>query len=136
MSLTARQVVQRYLDAFGGGDMDSVRDSLAHDATWTIYGTLDHLPPDGTWTGRDRIVDDFLGHWGPRLFQPGTINMELVSITAEGDTVAVEWRITALCANGAEYDNAYCGIFSVRAGKIQAIREYLDSGYAARTLFP
>lgn len=37
---------------------------------------------------------------------------------------------------GEDYDNRYCGIFVVREGRIQEFREYLDSGYAARVLFP
>jgi ketosteroid isomerase-like protein len=31
--------------------------------------------------------------------------------------------------------NRYCGIFVVREGRIREVREYLDSGYAARKLF-
>jgi len=136
MPITAKRVVQRYLDAFAGGDMETVRGSFAADATWQIFGELAHLPPGGVWTGRDRIVDDFLGHWGPLLFERGTVAMEVVSILAEGNTVAVEWRVSARTALGAPYSNAYCGIFEVRDEKIQAIREYLDSGYAQKTLFP
>jgi ketosteroid isomerase-like protein len=33
------------------------------------------------------------------------------------------------------YDNEYCGVFIVRDGRIQTVREYLDTRYAAETLF-
>jgi ketosteroid isomerase-like protein len=42
----------------------------------------------------------------------------------------------ACIAAGADYKNSYCGIFLVHEDRIQTVREYLDSGYAARTLFP
>jgi uncharacterized protein len=135
MPTDAKQVVRRYLDAFASGDMETVRDSFAFDATWTIYADLPHLPADGVWKGRDQIVDDFLSHWGPLLFQPGSVAVEVPTLIGEGDIVAVEWRITARTAKGGDYENAYCGVFLVRDGKIQAIREYLDSGYAAQALF-
>jgi ketosteroid isomerase-like protein len=34
-----------------------------------------------------------------------------------------------------EYDNAYCGVFRVRHGRIAEVREYLDSLHAAQVLF-
>ena len=49
--------------------------------------------------------------------------------------VAVDETI-ALSAAGAEHRNNYCGIFVVRDGHIAEIREYLDSDYAKRVLFP
>jgi uncharacterized protein len=130
--ITPKQVVQRYLDALLDGDIETIRDSFAEDATWTIYGDL---PIAGPWEGRDRIVDDFLSTVGGTLFEAGTQSFEFPTLLAEGDTVALEWRVRARTAGGADYDNAYCGIFTVRDSRISSVREYLDSGYAARTLF-
>jgi ketosteroid isomerase-like protein len=130
--ITPKQVVQRYLDALLDGDIDTIRDSFAEDATWTIYGDL---PIAGPWEGRDRIVDDFLSTVGGTLFEAGTQSFEFPTLIAEGNTVALEWRVRARTAGGADYDNAYCGIFTVRDGRISSVREYLDSAYAARTLF-
>jgi uncharacterized protein len=131
-STTPKQVVQRYLDALLDGDIDTIRDSFAEDATWTIYGDL---PIAGPWEGRDRIVDDFLSTVGGTLFEAGTQSFEFPTLIAEGDTVALEWRVRARTVGGADYDNVYCGILTVRDGRISAVREYLDSAYAAQTLF-
>jgi ketosteroid isomerase-like protein len=131
-STTPKQVVQRYLDALLDGNIDTIRDSFAEDATWTIYGDL---PIAGPWEGRDRIVDDFLSTVGGTLFEAGTQSFEFPTLIAEGDTVALEWRVRARTVGGADYDNVYCGIFTVRDGRISAAREYLDSAYAAQTLF-
>ena len=130
----SKAVVQGYLDALVAGDLDRVRASFAPDATWTIYGDL---PIAGPWHGRDAIVDDFLTTVGGGLFEAGSgPHFEFPTLIGEGDTVALEWRVAARSAAGAEYRNNYCGIFVVRDGQIAAIREYLDSDYARRVLFP
>jgi len=131
----AKAVVQGYLDALVAGDLEAIRESFAEDATWTIYGDL---PIAGPWQGRDAIVDKFLTTVGATLFEPGSgPHFEFPTLIGEGDTVALEWRVDARsAATGAEYRNSYCGIFVVRDGQIVAIREYLDSGYAKRVLFP
>jgi hypothetical protein len=131
----AKKVVQGYLDALVEGNLEAIRGAFAEDATWTIYGDL---PIAGPWHGRDAIVDEFLTAVGTTIFVPGSgPNFEFPLLIGEGDTVAVEWRVDARsAATGGEYRNSYCGIFVVADGKIAAIREYLDSGYAKRVLFP
>jgi len=130
----AKAVVQGYLDALLAGDLEGIRACFAPDATWTIYGDL---PIAGPWHGRDAIVDDFLGTVGWDLFEAGSgPEFEFPTLIGEGNTVALEWRVTARSAAGADYRNHYCGIFVVADGRIAAIREYLDSEYAKRVLFP
>lgn len=129
---TSKQVLERYLDALVAGDVGTIRDSFTEDAVWTVHGDL---PIAGPWHGRDRIVDDFLGAVGGTLFEPGSQSFEFPTMIAEGDTVALEWRVRARTALGADYDNAYCAIFVVRDGRIAVVREYLDSAYAAAVLF-
>ena len=98
----SKRVVQRYLDALVAGDVDTVRDSFAEDATWTIYGDL---PFAGPWHGRDRIVDDFLTAVGGSLFEPGSQSFEFPTLLADGDIVALEWRVRARTPGGADYHN-------------------------------
>jgi len=127
-----KQVVRRYLDALVAGDMETIRDSFAEDAVWTIYGDL---PIAGPWHGREAIVDEFLVAAAGALYEPGSIEFEFPTLIGEADTVVLEWRVRARTAGGAEYANAYCGLFTVRDGRIAEVREYLDTQYAARTLF-
>jgi hypothetical protein len=128
-----KQVMQRYLDALVAGDADTIRDSFAADATWSVRADL---PIAGPWQGRAGIVDDFLGGVVGTLFEAGSHVFEFPTMIAEGDTVALEWRVKARSAAGETYENDYCGFFVIRDGKIAAVREYLDSRYAARVLFP
>lgn len=131
---SSKEVVQSYLDALIAGDLETIRESFAPDATWTIYGDL---PIAGPWRGRDQIVDDFLGTVGGTLFEAGAgPEFEFPTLIGEGDTVALEWRVSARSAAGVDYRNNYCGIFVVADGHITAVREYLDSDYAKRVLFP
>ena len=130
---TPQQTVQRYLDALLAGDLDVIRDSFTEDATWTMHGDL---PIAGPWKGRDAIVDDFLRQLGATLFEPGSQRFEFPLLIAAGDTVVLEWRVQARSRAGVAYDNEYCGVFVVDDGRIRAVREYMDTAYAARVLFP
>ena len=123
----ARTIIERYVTAVEKRDMDTVSGLFAEDATWWLGG---ELPLSGTWRGRDAILGDFLGSI-PRLYQPETISIEITSLIAEGDVVAMEWTSRALTAAGEEYENQCAGVFTVRDGRIAAVREYMDTQYAA-----
>jgi hypothetical protein len=86
--------------------------------------------------GRDEIINGFLGGVVGKLFEAGSHVFEFRTIMAEGDTVVLEWRVQARNAAGEAYDNLYAGFFVVHDGKITTVREYLDSRYAAKLLFP
>jgi ketosteroid isomerase-like protein len=133
MPRTPKQTVQRYLDALVAGDVDVIRDSFTEDATWSMHGDL---PLAGPWKGRDVIVDDFLQRLGATLFEPGSVHFEFPLLIAEGNTVVLEWRVRARACTGVEYENEYCGVFVVDEEHICEVREYLDTRYAARILFP
>lgn len=133
MPRTAKQTVQRYLDALVAGDMATIRDSFTEDATWSMCGDL---PIAGPWKGRDAIVDDFLTEVGNALYEPGTVTFEFPLLIAEGNTVVLEWQVHARTRAGTPYDNQYCGVFHVQDERIHEVHEYLDTRYAARTLFP
>ncbi|MGO4457817.1 nuclear transport factor 2 family protein [Streptomyces sp. M-16] len=127
-----KAVVTRYVEAVRDGDLPAIRDSFAHDATWTYPGDL---PISGTYEGRTAILEDFLGSVGP-LIRPGTTVIELTHAFADGDQVLAEWTSTATTVDGAAYANRCAGVFTVRDGRIAAVREYADTRHAADVLFP
>jgi ketosteroid isomerase-like protein len=53
---------------------------------------------------------------------------------AEDDQVSVEAESLGTLANGKIYNNVYEYRVDLRNGKIQEIREYLDSGYTIEIL--
>ncbi|HEY1000984.1 MAG TPA: hypothetical protein VGD83_15200 [Streptosporangiaceae bacterium] len=52
-----------------------------------------------------------------------------------GAPVVAEWTSRATAWGGAAYHNRNVGIFTVRDGKIAAVREYTDTQHAAHVLF-
>ncbi|MGV9263074.1 nuclear transport factor 2 family protein [Kitasatospora sp. NPDC003701] len=130
--LAPRAVVERYVTAIATGDLPTAAASFAEDATWSYPGDL---PLSRVWRGRTAIVEDFLGSVGT-LFAPGSaLDVTLTGLLADGPQVVAEWTARGTAANGAAYDNQCLGIFTVENGLITAVREYLDTEHAARTLF-
>lgn len=125
-------VVTRYIDAVRDGDSSAIRNSFAEDATWDYPGDL---PLSGTWRGRDRIVDDFLGSVGTALEPGSAVALEVTSVLSIGDQVVAEWTSRATARGGAAYHNRNIAIFTIRDGQIAAVREYTDTQHAAQVLF-
>ena len=73
-----------------------------------------------------------LGELGPKI--DGGLRVTPKGITAEGDRVAVEAESYAKMKNGKTYQNTYHFLFIVRDGKIQSVKEYLDTIHANAVL--
>jgi uncharacterized protein len=129
---TTRAVVADYVAALQRGDIDALRASFAPDATWWLRGDL---PTARTWTGADEILDGFLAAMTARLDTSKPLTQELKHVIADGDLAVAEWTSRATTRDGDRYENDYAVVFQVRAGKIAAVREYFDTGYAQRVLF-
>ena len=127
----SKQVVERYVTAVAAGDERAIRDSFAEDATWWLGGDL---PISGTWKGRETIMGDFLAT-AMAFYEPGTVSLEVTGMVSEGDRVTLEWTSRARTAAGEPYENFCIGVFTVRDGRIVAVREYMDTHYAYRVAF-
>jgi uncharacterized protein len=130
-STDTRAVVERYVAAVEAGDGPAIRELFAAAATWRLFGDM---PMSGTWRGRDTIIDEFLAG-ALRHYEPGSIRLEITAIVADGERAVVEWTSRARTRRGEPYENFCVGVFTVRDGKIQAVREYMDTAYATRMLF-
>lgn len=126
-----KQVVRDFIEAPSSGNLKAIDIALADDATWWLPGSL---PVSGTHQGKKSIVEGFLAKAAP-LFQPGSLAIEVRNTIAEGDCVAVEWIARGKTAKGRPYENYYHIMFEVKGGKIQAVREYVDTLYAKEVLF-
>ena len=128
----ARCVLERYVDALEAGDQQTVRDLFAEDATWTL--AAGDLPISGTWEGRETILGEFLASALSR-YAPGSIRLEVTGMTAEGDRVVLQWTTRARTRDGDPYENGCIGVFTIRDGRIRAVREYMDTLYVRDVLF-
>ena len=68
-------------------------------------------------------------------YEPGSVGLEVTGMVAEGDQVTLEWTSRARTTAGEPYENFCIGVFTVRDGRIAAVREYMDTDYARRTAF-
>jgi ketosteroid isomerase-like protein len=122
--------------AFASRDRSTIESVLAEDVEWiapprnataVALGVSDHMV--GPSAIADFILRDFR-----RMF-PNGIQIEPVSITAEGDRVVFEQRQIAVLANGRHYDLAYVFIIEMSSGKARRIREYMDTYNGHRMVF-
>ena len=131
--IDSKAVLTRYVAAISAGDASTVRELFAEDATWRL--DAGDLPTSGTWKGRDQIMNDFLAVVKSH-YEPGSLELEITAMIAELDQVVLQWTSRARTRDGRSYENGCIGIFTVRDGKIQAVREYMDTLYASRVFEP
>lgn len=128
----SKTVMTEYVAALQQGDADAVRAFFAENATWTLHAG--DLPMSGTWTGRDVIMDEFFAI-AMGNYEPGTIDIEVTAMLGEGDRTVLQWTTRTRTRDGRSYENGCIGIFTIRHGKIEAVREYMDTLYVANMFF-
>jgi uncharacterized protein len=128
----SKSVLRRYVAAVQAGDMEGVRELFAEDATWTLRAGA--LPTSGTWTGRDTIIEGFLAA-AMSHYAPGSVSLEITGMVAERDRVVLQWTSRARTREGRPYENGCIGVFTIRDGRIQDVREYMDTLYASEVVF-
>ena len=79
-------------------------------------------------------MDEFLAT-AMAYYEPGSVSLEVTGMLADGDQVTLDWTSRARTAAGEPYENFCIGVFTVRDGRIVAVREYMDTHYAHRVAF-
>ncbi|MFI0241420.1 nuclear transport factor 2 family protein [Streptomyces sp. NPDC016845] len=126
-----KATVERYLRAIADRDAATVLGLLGEDVEFWIAG--DH-PVCGTWKGRDAVVGGFLLPLGA-LFDPGAgYTIEVRSMIADGDQVAVECLSRSVTKDKVPYENRIVSVYTVADGRITRMHEYFDTAYFAKTL--
>ena len=127
-----KYVLRRYVAAVEAGDENAIRELFAPDATWTLHAG--ELPISGTWAGRDTILDEFLTE-AMAHYEPGSVSLEITGMISQGDQVVLQWTSRARTREGRPYENGCIGVFTIREGRIQDVREYMDTLYAGEVAF-
>jgi len=122
-----KSVIRRYVSALQAGDERTVRELFDENATWTL--AAGELPISGTWEGRDAILNEFLAT-ALSYYEPGSVSIDITGMISEGDRVVLQWTSRANTRTGRRYENDCIGVFTVRDGRIQDVREYMDTLYA------
>lgn len=121
-----KQLVADFMEVFSGGDVDRILSYLGEEATWWVAGTLEGI--SGT---KDKAAFGQMLSGISESTATGAIRLTPRAWTAEGDRVAVETESYAELKNGRVYNNLYHFVFEVRDGKIQSVKEYLDTEHTA-----
>jgi ketosteroid isomerase-like protein len=127
-SVDAKSIVRRYVAAVEAGDQQAIREVFAEDAVWTLQAG--QLPISGTWKSRDTIMGEFLAS-ALAYYEPGTVQLEITTMIAEHNEVVMQWTSRARTRQGRPYENGCIGVFTIRDGKMAAVREYMDTLYAS-----
>ena len=117
-----KEVVRQAYGAITDGNLDGFLDRLADDATYTFFGNHRFAR---TFNGKTDIVDNLLVPISEVL--ETNLKLEITNLIGEGDQVVMEALGQSDTKAGGSYNNIYCLVFTVRDGKIAAVREYLDT---------
>ncbi|MFA7555803.1 MAG: nuclear transport factor 2 family protein [Spongiibacteraceae bacterium] len=126
----AKTLVRKFFDNFQ--DIDYITSILAEDATLFVNG---QIPGCGLMVGRQAILDQWFGVIKENL-KMDTITMEFKRVFEDKNTVIVESASKSFTKDGRPYNNTYTFFFEIEGNQIKAFREYPDTEYASRVLFP
>jgi len=123
MSVDAnKQMVKSTWEAFVQGDIKSAFANMSDEVSWLIPGNLNNL--SGLRKGKAAILE--FARNAAKTF-PNGLQTEIKRVYGDGDTVILELTNRGKLANGRDYENEYCFVFEVEAGKIRRVREYVDT---------
>lgn len=129
----SERVVLKFFERLSAGDLESVRNLLHEEATWTPQ--MRAVPGAGIHRGRKGIVDDFLVPIRG-LFRPGDPKIIVDTVASKGPLVLVESHSGGCLADGRPYQNLYAWAVEVKDGQVHALREYFDSHYVVELMAP
>ncbi|WP_234180793.1 nuclear transport factor 2 family protein [Sphingopyxis sp. NFH-91] len=125
-----KEVVRRFFETFSSGDVPAILDAMADDGGWWVSGRLDGM------SGRyDKASFGPLLAGATQIYKDGCLRIEPKSMIAEGDHVAVEAEGRAELLDGRVYTPHYHFLVEVRGGRVQEVREYMDTQHAKEIFF-
>ena len=132
MTVTAananEQLVLDFFRVLSSGDLEDLRRFYHDRSVWEPK--VKNIAGSGRHIGSG-IIDDFLAPVRG-LFEPGDPKVHVQNMFSTGRFVCVESNSTGKTMDGKAYDNDYCWVFEISDGKIDAMREYMDSHYTAK----
>ncbi len=129
MSEQNKDVALKFIDAMGRSDPDAAATCLAPDAFTLAMGF-------SKFSGvrkRETILGTIAAF---QTMLPTGLSPEIKTVIGEGDRVAVEFVGHAKTAEGKDYNNEYCMVFSLENGQIKQINEYFCTKLAEDVLWP
>ena len=117
-----KRLLQDIFSAMARGDSRPLVENMADDFRWIISG-------NGRWSrsyeGKQAVLTELFPALRARI--EGRIKMIPQRILADGDHVVVEARGDNTTKSAAPYNNSYCFVFRLAAGKLAEVTEYMDT---------
>jgi uncharacterized protein len=126
-----KAIAQELFARLTASDFAGALDLMADDATWWIAGRKERTPTSGLHS-KESIGRLFHGMAHALV---GGLKMTVLSCIAEADRVALEVVSRGDLKNGRQYRQAYHMLVQVHHGKVQSVREYLDTGHVHEVFF-
>jgi ketosteroid isomerase-like protein len=122
------ELIRKGYEAFGKGDMDTIRGLFAEDIVW-------HAPGRSQFSGDFRGVDEVLGQFA-RLFEEtnGTFNVEIHDVLANDEHVVV-LAVARGERSGKTLEDRGVQVFHVKDGKVTEQWLHSEDQYAADEFF-
>ncbi len=119
-----RNTIRAAFEAWQSGT-HAIAEVFADDMVWRIEG---HSFASREYANKQQFVDEVLAPFGARFvdgdaFRPVNIR----SVLADGDTVAVVWDGRGVANDGKAYENSYAWIMRMRDGKVVDGTAFYDS---------
>jgi ketosteroid isomerase-like protein len=99
---------------------------LSEDATWWV---------PGNWELSGTYSKTQLAAAIEQLPYDGYLTFDIAGMTAEGNRVAAEVRVRGKLLDGRSFDFWIHFLFTVDAGRITSVKEYVDSQYTRQLFF-
>ena len=128
------ELVDALLVAMADYDADALAPLLHDDIVWWSPVSASRKGAPRPINGRDDVVRIFCGGLG--LYRAGTITWDIdhlivdTSSRADDARVAVVFTRRSLTAAGNPYENQYCFVLLLRAGRIAEGWEFVDTAHA------
>ena len=104
-------------------------EAMADDFSWTVTGTTKWSKK---YAGKSVVLGELFGTLTSRV--DGRIKTIPDRFIAEGELVVVEAHGSNTTKSGKPYNNRYCFVFRVSAGKLKEVTEYLDTELVSSAL--
>ena len=118
-----KQVVTKLYDAFGKGDMETIRNVLADDIEWIVAGDPDKLPWAGTLHGADAVIK------ATSRLTGSTEDLEIITkwtVSAEDKVISLITETATVVETGRFYKVVSVHIYTVKDGKIVRFENHFD----------
>ena len=125
-----RALMERYIAARATNDAAALEPLLTDDVEWLLPVSAGA----GPFAGRDDVIAALTGGVSGKLFDVSTMKREAWKVIVDGDTAAVQQRVSARTLQDTDYVNEYCWVYTCRDGKVARMVEYADTLNAARIL--